>query len=310
MRITIGAYLAMVFFIVSCSKGKQEAQPEPAPRFTDSLTGWQVFEHTIPGDYMNDMAFFGQTGFITNNKGIYRSVDGGRTWTPVPGDHAGIHSLAFLDSQHGYGIGRNRYTYTVDGGHTWHTRSENGWDNGEEIQFVTPAKGFKSMDHSLYSTSDTGKTWKKETGISCEALYFTDSARGWALLRNNIHITRNGGRTWETKGTELGYLFSLHFTDSLYGWGSDENYPKLYRTTDGGETWTTIALPAGFRDLHFTDRQNGYAVSGYTIWKTTDGGTNWFPFGRSGLGGIVELFIDKQNVLWAAGKGRVLKKQL
>jgi gliding motility-associated-like protein len=60
--------------------------------------------------------------------------------------------------------------------------------------------------------------------------------------------------------------------------------PKVFRSLNGGQTWTTISAPftAGstaqaFNDIEFPTHLIGY-MSGNrdTIWKTTDGGASWF----------------------------------
>lgn len=77
-------------------------------------------------------AWFGTGGAATSR--VFRSVDGGRTWTvhetPLPADSPskGIFSLAFRDADHGIAVGgdyRNavqpapNLIKTIDGGRTW-----------------------------------------------------------------------------------------------------------------------------------------------------------------------------------------------
>nr|WP_116136775.1 glycosyl hydrolase [Trinickia diaoshuihuensis] len=60
-------------------------------------------------------------GFLPQITKLWRSSDGGQTWTPLtwPEDHD-IEQLLFLDPQRGYAIGWGPHVWrTADGGHSW-----------------------------------------------------------------------------------------------------------------------------------------------------------------------------------------------
>jgi photosystem II stability/assembly factor-like uncharacterized protein len=68
------------------------------------------------------------------------------------------------------------------------------------------------------------------------------------------------------------------------GLGGEAN---IYRTTDGGQTWTAVYTATGpssyWNGIHFFDANNGIAFSdppdgnAFLIVKTTDGGATWTP---------------------------------
>ena len=58
----------------------------------------------------------------------------------------------------------------------------------------------------------------------------------------------------------------------------------LYRTSDGGLSWTTYPVPFGGGALVFTDESNGWMMAslgvgagsmGVSIYRTSDGGATW-----------------------------------
>src|SRR5438477_13148888 len=58
--------------------------------------------------------------------------------------------------------------------------------------------------------------------------------------------------------------------------------PRIYRTSDGGMTWTVAISPhadgLGVNDIFLEDKVNGWAASDGNngrVWKTTDGGESW-----------------------------------
>jgi photosystem II stability/assembly factor-like uncharacterized protein len=78
-------------------------------------------------------------------------------------------------------------------------------------------------------------------------------------------------------------LRSLSFVDSLTGWAAGE-FGTIIHTTDGGENWEiqNSTIQTFITDIHFTDRQRGWAVTlkdvfpfNTVVLKTTNGGTSW-----------------------------------
>lgn len=67
-------------------------------------------------------------------------------------------------------------------------------------------------------------------------------------------------------------------TNGIYG---------IYRTSNGGATWTKSIIPAGYQftsyvsDIFMTDSLNGWATMiqslgfGHNLWRTTDAGASW-----------------------------------
>jgi len=73
-------------------------------------------------------------------------------------------------------------------------------------------------------------------------------------------------------------LSDLYFIDDRTGWISSSNMPIIFKTTDGGQSFTASiddpVLPSSA--IHMVSQTDGYCGgnSGF-IYKTSDGGTNW-----------------------------------
>ena len=85
---------------------------------------------------------------------------------------------------------------------------------------------------------------------------------------------------WEQQTSPTGAkLEALYFIDALVGFTSSSNVSQMYKTINGGQTWTAIGnYPA--RDIHFVDATNGFASAAAgspngTMKKTTNGGATW-----------------------------------
>jgi photosystem II stability/assembly factor-like uncharacterized protein len=192
---------------------------------------------------------------------VARSSDGGRRWQvvlPGRGPHTGLAMSGsfFLGSDLGWVVHQYR-------------RNEGLGENPVELATVL-------------GTSDGGQHWWRSpplvgAGLSDE-LDFTDARHGWLYgmgwtvegdedwqLTEGLWRTSDGGRTWAAVHARLplqgtddsadetcpdGTPWRIAFANQQDGWltasscaaiGSD---PRVWRTTDGGQTWTSAPLPA------------------------------------------------------------------
>lgn len=76
----------------------------------------------------------------------------------------------------------------------------------------------------------------------------------------------------------------VFFIDQNTGWAANGFFAALYKTTDGGESWTlqtdgNTLIPGGglyFRNVEFLDANIGFVGTFQgKFFRTTDGGTNW-----------------------------------
>ena len=143
-----------------------------------------------------------------------------------------------------------------------------------------------------------------------------------------VQVTRDGGATWLDRTAKLaaaggpaGFWTSRVFPSphaagtafvTKTGWRLDDYRVSIHKTTDFGETWTSVAgdLPAG-RPLNVVvqDRKNPdllFAGSEWGVYVTLDGGRHWLPF-RAGMPSvkITDLVIHpRENDLAVATYGR------
>jgi hypothetical protein len=160
----------------------------------------------------------------------------------------------------------------------------------------------------LWKTVDAGLNWTPLTdgmpnlGVSGIAVnpdnpdiiyILTGDGDGTNSATTGVLKTTNGGVTWKTTG--------LVFTSNDFGSGSQTNQPRytvrgfkliinpdnpnvlfaattegIRRTTDGGNTWTTV-LSGDFRDVAFRPGVSNtiYAVTTLSFRRSTDGGNTW-----------------------------------
>lgn len=260
-------------------------------RTTDGGLTWtpgKVFNNTTYG-IGNISAINGTTAFAAiyngsgsqnNTCGIYKTTNGGSTWTQLPGALQGSSSFAnnvyFWNENEGmcHGDVRDNYFeiyYTTNGGANW-TRvpqasftgtplamsGEGGWTS------VITAAGdnfiaFGTNKGRVLMSNDRGKTWKitnanitnpnSNGGINMLAAIDENTliAAETAGTTPQWRRTTNGGTSWETftpSGTvftnDLAAVPGTTGTYVLTGADATNNLAGISYTIDNGSTWTVL----------------------------------------------------------------------
>jgi photosystem II stability/assembly factor-like uncharacterized protein len=179
------------------------------------------------------------------------------------GDLPNIKAMSFTDPSHGFLVSCHdphcRHTEllaTQDGGRTWETR---GADPPTVISFVG------TIGYGARQTGANGKPW-------------------------TIVRTDDAGATWTRVGVlqapEGAAFTSLTFVDPSNGWAVVSG--RIYRTADGGRTWTGLNAPctegSTLSDATIADSSTGYAMCTFEpgtdmepkqLFRTDDGGNSW-----------------------------------
>jgi len=126
------------------------------------------------------------------------------------------------------------------------------------------------------------------------SLHMLTELDGWAISENAILRTTDGGSTWYNVSpqgvTEFGYGTANTFLSASQAWVmvADASDPAgsglLYRTDDGGLTWTVYPVPFGGGQMAFINENVGWMMAylgagagsmAVAIYQTGDGGATW-----------------------------------
>ena len=126
------------------------------------------------------------------------------------------------------------------------------------------------------------------------SLHMFSELDGWGVAENAIIRTTDGGEAWHNVSpagiTEFGFGVGTAFLNASQAWvlAADAADPRgagvMYRTSDGGLTWTSNPVPFGGGDLTFLNENDGWLMlglgvaagsMGVAVFKTSDGGTTW-----------------------------------
>jgi len=212
---------------------------------------------------------------------MYRSTDAGDTWSELtsPVETADWYGVAFANRTDGWVVG----------------------DSGK-----------------IYHTTDAGDNWSPQTSSTTETLYSASCYTGsycWAVGANGVLVsTTNGGLNWSYQQLVSGAtLDDVSFVDEHTGWVVGWNYPAstttpvVYKTTDGGSSWTdqsaniiAAGLTTEARGVQFLSTSLGYIVGYDRLYRTTNGGGTFI---QSGIGDWQrDIFAVDGTYLWAAGE--------
>jgi photosystem II stability/assembly factor-like uncharacterized protein len=169
-----------------------------------------------------------------------------------------------------------------------------------EVQNATQApisEATRADPQALAAQSDTVEiNAPLVDGPSLVAIHMLDTVNGWGVTETQIVRTNDGGVTWYNVTppgmTETGYMVASQseFLDTTHAWlqvADPNNYPNggtMYRTADGGLTWSTTATPFSTGSISFLDANNGWLMAdlgvgagsmAVSVFQTADGGVTW-----------------------------------
>ena len=242
-----------------------------------------------------------QEGAVELRPTIYRTGDGGATWTQVPSEeiYGMLRGVAFSDARHAWAVGADYgggdrqaplLLASKDGGLTWKRVAVTGQEGLLSVQFPTASTGSVTADGGvLYTTGDGGATWVRGAAgandVSLYGLSFTDATHGWACgpqgnedwYGGRCYATNDGGVTWKdvTPDPEA-VLLDCSFLPGGEGWVVGRS-GRIFHTGDGGQAWerqsAAIGVGVDLVGIEFVDAQNGWAVG--SCWPLEYGGMGW-----------------------------------
>lgn len=257
------------------------------------------------------VALYSSKSPVNPNSGVYRSEDGGETWTTVAGGLP-VNNLALSPN------------YTTDG-----------------VVFRTVEGFVGSWPHSgLYYSNDRGATWSSlgdwhvfVRGLARRIALTPDYTTDRRLLvgsSNGFWFSHDHGITWTQASSGLvdrhavnrlvvSPNFSVDNTllavadwrESSYGYTHSGD---IFRSVNGGVDWTVViaGIPTAeaVQDVtfspHFAADQTAYALTDRALYRSRDGGVSWASVGALPADGPWRaLQMDSEGNVFLAGAAGV-----
>lgn len=262
-----------IALLALCLFSSHSFLPEPLMASWEPIGPYGGVVRTIamaPGD---PSVMYAGTQNALGDPVVFRSDDGGATWSPasdgLPGVTVNAIAVDAVNSDRLFAATTHGLHRSLDGGQTWAVVVAN--DNSSEANAVTidptnPQRvyaGFSGLP--LQRSSDGGDTWEEAAdGI------FND-------LCNDIVIDRDNSDV----------LYSAHYT-------------AVYRSTNGADSWPPVTPGGALNEVYdIVQATDGtiYAVRDSGVLRSLDRGDTWQERGsfRTGPGAAGTLEVDPAN---------------
>jgi photosystem II stability/assembly factor-like uncharacterized protein len=262
--------------------------------FINVSTGWMLYQWCVMPSCISQ---------------LFQTTDGGQSFSLVSEAGPGIygtldtmrpgHTLYFTNEQQGWIFGGEfNFQQTTDGGKTW--SSEHSPEGMIQIgsvrmfnqnQGVASGGSYYAGDQIVIKTSDGGQTWQQIFPMFQPSmpLAFVDSQHGYGIRRifasPVLLETEDGGKTWTNAAVMPAKVSRLQWIDGITAWAGVPDGPAvdgmvLWRSEDQGQSWTSVAVPAGFnlKNYYFLNSSTGLIWDRFdALSATLDGGQTWQP---------------------------------
>jgi len=217
---------------------------------------------------------------------IYKTTDGGGTWTLIynNSNHETKGGGKIFGSSIGYSAFDDQVMKTTNGGQTW-------------SQIFQTGSGNPTIRSLVFSTENVGYAFYWQSSVPTWTVAKTTNGSTWNIVYQNASMEFNQYNS---------AMFMNETVGCIPGYGG-----HLYKTTNGGSSWTDLMLPEEVFRVYMVDVNMIFAVSGTNtanVYKSTNGGSSWVLKTVPSSVSLMDIWFINQNTGWVcATDGKVYR---
>lgn len=287
---------------------------EMGPTYWDATSGWnpgvgRITSLAVDESNLNHILAGSETG------GVWKSVDGGSSWTVLSDNLSNIDVFALAidpsdSNTYFWGSTSGTIFKSTNAGATWSLLSDIGGGTVNKI-LVDPTNAMKIyasvQGNGLYKSTDGGVTWSSiyfvPTGTGYDFEFKPNDPNVVYASGNAFYVSTNGGVSF----SQISGSGANQFSNGPKMIGVSTNNPEvvyvleadagvfgaLYTSSDSGSSFTKLSHSQNFfgydsngndllgqapRDMDITvnpNDVNDVHIAGINTWRSTDGGANF-----------------------------------
>lgn len=278
----------------------------------------------------------GGSVLVATLAGLYRSTDGGATWSEITAELVGPDVVTLWAGADGV-LWAGTHARSPLVGYTW--RSIDDGVTWEKVPGPSNIETFAEGNGVIHAagvggawrSSDNGATWSGPTLDSLRVSAVTTAANGDVIAGtvigpyDRIYRSSDNGATWTPSDEGMRYaninVLARDPNGDLWA-GTYSHLPadsNVYRSTDNGRTWRPQALEDTWV-TSFVFNANGDMFAGARgpgfegeaspngVWRSRDHGASWSDI-SNGLAShaVLSLAVDEEGFIYAATTSGLFK---
>jgi len=292
--------------------------------------GWSSLSTTYTGNFKDIHFINATTGYAVGgnnlNGTVYKTTNGGTTWTATTITGTSLESVWFVSTSVGYAAGSNGKVYkTTNSGSSWSLLTTGSSAGLKSVCFPSSTTGYAVGGTTILMSTNSGTSWSTSStpqfppvtgpNLVANGVYFTSSSNGamygsYNFFQGWINLTSNGGTTWGVPYTTAAAINDIDFPSSSIAYAVG-NAGGIYKTLNSGSNWTmqTSGVTGNINGVYFISSTEGFAVgdSGLVL-KTVNGGTTWVRQTTNVLNHLQAVSAPTTTVAFVSGDNNKILK--